>query len=386
MPSATATVIGAGVFGTCVADALRADGLAVTLVEQAEPGHTNSSSGGRTRVIRCGHGDARGDHYARSARRAWTLWQGIEERLGVPLLTRTGALWLAATVDGVERAAHDRLAALGIPAEWLDARQLADDPRLDTRDLAGALHEPDAGVLAAGPAVAALVADLATRGVRVLRGLAVPDAAGRPALDGASLDADVVVWATGAWLGCQFPRLALVRPARREYVYVTTPADWQPRAPVLIDVAAGVYVLPDVDGAGVKIADDLGLGDAIDLDAPEREPDPAVETRLRAWATRRAPSLAAAPRTGGRVCAYELTPDDEFLVARHPAAPHVWLVGGGSGHGFKHGPALGADVAALIASGAEPDARFGLGARAAGAALRASPPAASGLHLAANVE
>ena len=371
-PSATAVVVGAGIFGVCVADALQAAGLEVTLLEAREPGHDHSSSGGHSRVIRCGHGDARGDAYARSARRAWALWQQLEQRLELSLLHPVGATWLATSTDGPERSAFDRLRALGIPATWLEPEEL--DPRIRRDDLAGALHEVDAGVLRAGPAVAALAADLARRGVRVRRALATPDAAGRPVVDGEALDADVVVWATGAWLGRQFPALALVTAARREYLYVEPPADWRPDASVLVDVGAGVYVLPDVHGAGVKVADDLGERE-LDLDAAERPPDPEVEARLRAYAAVRLPSLAAARRRGGRVCAYELTADDAFLAGRHPGAPHVWLVGGGSGHGFKHGPAFGADVASWILTGAEPPPGFALGARSgASATLRASPP------------
>jgi sarcosine oxidase len=123
----------------------------------------------------------------------------------------------------------------------------------------------------------------------------------------------------------------------------------------------------------VKVADDLGLH-ALDLDAPERPADPEVEVRLRAYAAARMPSLAEARRRGGRVCAYELTPDDGFLVGPLPASPDVWLVGGGSGHGFKHGPALGEDVAGWILGAGEPPQAWRLGPRTAdGATLRASP-------------
>lgn len=378
-PTASAVVVGAGVFGVFVADALQAAGLAVTLVEAAEPGHDHASSGGHSRVIRSGHGDARGDAYVRSARRAWTLWQQLEERLGERLVHPVGCTWLAATDDGPERQALERLTALGVPAHWLTPEELgAAEARVHPDGLAGALHEPEAGVVRAGPAVAALAADLRRRGVVLRRGVALPDAAGRPVLDGELLDADAVVWATGAWLGRQFPELAPVRAARREYLYVDPPADWRPDASVLIDVAAGVYVLPDVHGAGVKVADDLGPH-PLDLDARERPADPEVEARLRAYAAGRMPSLARSPRRGGRVCAYELTPDDGFLAGRHPASPHVWLAGGGSGHGFKHGPAFGADVAAWVLGRGEPPAAFALGARAhAGATLRASPAGAPG--------
>jgi glycine/D-amino acid oxidase-like deaminating enzyme len=62
-----------------------------------------------------------------------------------------------------------------------------------------------------------------------------------------------------------------------------------------------------------------------------------------------------APLTESRVCQYEQTPDSDFIVDRHPAAHNVWLLGGGSGHGFKHGPALGELVAKLVLEDGEPE-------------------------------
>ncbi|HEU5309813.1 MAG TPA: hypothetical protein VFV24_00035, partial [Candidatus Eisenbacteria bacterium] len=68
---------------------------------------------------------------------------------------------------------------------------------------------------------------------------------------------------------------------------------------------------------------------------------------------------------------YSLTPDTNFLVAPHPEHEHVWLMGGGSGHGFKHGPALAEYVERLLDGREEPDPAFALGARPPGGGLRA---------------
>jgi sarcosine oxidase len=57
------------------------------------------------------------------------------------------------------------------------------------------------------------------------------------------------------------------------------------------------------------------------------------------------------------VCQYESTSSGDFLLDRHPAMSNVWLVGGGSGHGFKHGPAVGEYVTRLM-GGAAGEARF----------------------------
>jgi glycine/D-amino acid oxidase-like deaminating enzyme len=75
---------------------------------------------------------------------------------------------------------------------------------------------------------------------------------------------------------------------------------------------------------------------------------------------RRFPALKGAPVVASEVCQYENTSNGDFLIDRHPDLTNVWLVGGGSGHGFKHGPAIGEYVAARMADGQPVDARFSL--------------------------
>jgi glycine/D-amino acid oxidase-like deaminating enzyme len=70
--------------------------------------------------------------------------------------------------------------------------------------------------------------------------------------------------------------------------------------------------------------------------------------------------LKEAPLLETRVCQYENTSNGDFLIDRHPAFDNVWLVGGGSGHGFKHGPALGEYVAARVVEGGPVEPRFTL--------------------------
>ena len=73
--------------------------------------------------------------------------------------------------------------------------------------------------------------------------------------------------------------------------------------------------------------------------------------------------MKGAPLVEARVCQYENSRDGHFIVDRHPGAPAVWLVGGGSGHGFKHGPAIGEMVAGLVLDDKPPDPFFSLGRR-----------------------
>ena len=90
---------------------------------------------------------------------------------------------------------------------------------------------------------------------------------------------------------------------------------------------------------------------------------------MRAYLSRRFPELARAALVGWRTCQYDLTADTEFLITRVPGRPGCWLLGGGSGHAFKHGPSLAAYMADLIETGADPDPRFAAGARSGGTSL-----------------
>ena len=110
--------------------------------------------------------------------------------------------------------------------------------------------------------------------------------------------------------------------------------------PAWSDDAGGCYGIPCVDDRGFKIGIDR-VGPRFDPSNGERITDPDDLRLARAFLRRRFPELAQRPVLETRVCQYESTPDRHFLIDRHPAWENVWLVGGGSGHGFKHGPRIG---------------------------------------------
>ena len=159
---------------------------------------------------------------------------------------------------------------------------------------------------------------------------------------------------------------ASLRRARRSSTSARRPATRDSRRPPCL---CGWTLLPARDrvrstafqprgSSGFKVADDAP-GPAIDPTSGDREVSADGVARARAFLSRRFPALADAPLVGSEVCQYESTPDDHFIVDRHPRAANVWIVGGGSGHGFKMGPAVGEMVASLV-----------LGRRAAGSAVR----------------
>ena len=66
---------------------------------------------------------------------------------------------------------------------------------------------------------------------------------------------------------------------------------------------------------------------------------------------------------------YENSSNGDLRIDRHPNLANVLLVGAGSGHGFKHGPAVGRYAAQfLLGSLAAVEPRFSLATKAETAA------------------
>jgi sarcosine oxidase len=365
----SAIVVGAGIFGGCVAHELVERGWDVTLVDRYPPGHARAASGGESRLIRAAHGDD--VWYVRSARRAWERWWELQEEAAWDLLVPAGVVWFARDENGWEAESERVLTAEGVPTERLSASDAASlFPSFAGDDLAFCLLEPDAGVLRARDATRAIVALARRKGARFVGGEASPRPSGGVDLDGDRMDADVVVWACGPWLAGLFPDHAKLRVTRQEVLHFGAPIAWEtPPVPAWVEYDAAFYGLGDLDGRGVKVSPDRE-GPEFDPDRDDRIPTAEAEAAARAYLGRRFPALADAPLVFSRVCPYSLTSDTNFLIARHPGQDGVWLLGGGSGHGFKHGPALAEYVADLLEGGGEPDERFGLGERGPGRSLR----------------
>ena len=361
-------VVGAGVFGASLARHCARAGWAVTLVERVAPGHERSGSGDLSRIIRCGHGVD--EWHARSARRAWALWHEIDPRLVVGC----GVLWLARGDDGWEAATERTLRALGIPCARVNPAERF--PSFAGDDVAWALLEPEAGVLRARDATLTLAKQAIAAGAEYAGADARPAGAAVVLDDGRRLEADRVVWACGAWLGSLFADLVTLRITQQDVFYFEAGARWRtPGVPAWVDYDGAAYGLGDLDGRGVKVCSDVE-GPPFDVDGA-RVPLAAHERGARKLLARRFPALAGVPLAASRVCQYELTADTRFLIAPHPDHDgRVWLLGGGSGHGFKHGPALAERVERWLAGAEPPDPQFGLGPRTADRALRTAGSAA----------
>jgi sarcosine oxidase len=361
-------VVGAGTFGASLAWRLARAGDRVTLVDQFEPGDARASSGGETRLLRCAHGSHA--DYASMARRARALWRELEAESGEELFLERGVAWLSHREDGWEAESERTLASQGIPHERLDAATAARCfPSFRGDELAFVLLEPEAGVLRAQRAVETLASQARKHGARIVRARARPEGA-RVLLDDATrLEGDAVVWACGGWLVRLFPQLVSIRVTRQELLFLDGGPRWKAEhVPAWCDYDRAMYGTPDVDGLGVKAALDRE-GEPLDPDA-ELPTATTTEGAVREYLRERFPALEHAPLVRARSCRYELTPDTHFVAAPHPEHPQVWLVGGGSGHGFKHGPAMAERLAAAIKDGEPLPAHFALGDRQPGRSLR----------------
>jgi sarcosine oxidase len=368
MPSAV--VVGAGVFGAALADRLAGDGWRVTLVDRDEPGHQRAESGGESRLMRFSHGpDA---WYTRSAWRARELWRELERDSGSRLLVKSGLVWFARREHGWEAESQRVLAAEGVPVERLAPEAAAElFPSLRTDDLAFVLHEPAAGILRAREATRALARRAGQRGATLERAAALPDGAAVRLDDGRRLEADRVVWACGAWLPRLFPGLVQLHVTQQDLFFFEAPPDWStPPLPGFVDYDGAAYGLGALDGNGVKVGPDWD-GPALDPDLWPRPPRPETERLTRDYLAMRFPALAGAAVSSHSACQYSLTADTHFIAAPHPEHDgRVWLYGGGSGHGFKHGPALAERMACWLRQDEGPEPRFGLGPRNRDRSLR----------------
>jgi sarcosine oxidase len=362
-------VIGAGCFGAWTAWSLRRRGSSVLLLDQYGSGNARASSGGESRIIRMGYGPD--ELYTRMSLRSLDAWKRLAEDTREPLFHETGVLWLARAGDRYAADTLATLARVGVPHEALDASEIrARYPQFLLDDDFRAIFEPESGALMARRAVQAVVREAMRAGADCrTAAVAVPEPRGRLTTlrtgDGTEIAAGTFVFACGPWLPKVFPDLlgARIFPTRQEvFFFGPPPGDGRfapPRMPTWIDFGAEIYGLPDLEARGVKLAPDRH-GEPIDPDSADRIVGAESVARIRAFLAHRFPALASAPVVETRVCQYENTSNGDFLIDRHPDADNVWLVGGGSGHGFKHGPAVGEYLAEAMLDGAKPEPRFGI--------------------------
>jgi len=234
------------------------------------------------------------------------------------------------------------------------------------------IHEPGGGFLRARLACQAVVKGFLAEGGDFQTVAVLPHQLesacphGVMLSNGSRLIADRYVFACGPWLGQLFPETIgnRIRPTKQEVFFFGTPLGddrfSEGQLPVWADHGPRfIYGMPAGDGRGFKIADDTP-GPDFDPTDGERVFSGEALRLAREYLGFRFPAMRNAPLEETRVCQYESTPDSDFIIDRHPQGEQVWIVGGGSGHGFKHGPALGELMAELIRQESDPEPRFRL--------------------------
>ena len=364
-------VVGAGAFGGWTALHLLRSGAKVTLLDTWGPGNSRASSGGETRVIRGTYGPDR--IYVEMVARSLALWRENEKLWERPLYRPNGALWMAGDDDAYEKASLPILRDVGLRFEELDVAEARRRfPQVNFDGVRWAIQEEDAGYLLARRACAAVLEGFLAEGGEYRQSAAKPKLdengklGGVVLADGSLVSGDQYVFACGPWLGEIFPDVLgdRIRPTRQDVFYFGTPrgdnrysAD---NLPVWIDNGERIfYGIPGSEWRGFKIADD-SRGEPFDPTGGERTYSPVALAAARDYVEFRFPGLKGAPLLEARVCQYENSPDSHFILDRHPRLDNVWLVGGGSGHGFKHGPAVGEQVADLVLGKRSPNAFFSL--------------------------
>ena len=385
-------VVGAGAFGGWSALWLLRRGARVTLVDARGPGNIQGSSGGATRIARAVYGT--NAPAMRLAIRSMQIWKEEQTRLGVELFRERGVLWMTTTSDdSYLKTALPLLRGAARPFEEVTPAAAARRwPAMNFEDARRVVLEPMAGYLLARRASETVARQVAAEGGTVRQAdvlpTALPDLPG-PDGDGAApgrldaltlaggerLEADAFVFALGPWIGGFFPGLIgdRVRPTRQElFTFATPPGDarfFDEALPTWADLGATLrYGIPGPDPAstrrarearGMKFGDDT-RGPIFDPTQGDRAASAEGERAARAYLAHRFPALKAPPLESAQVCQYEETPDRQYLIDRHPHAENVFIAGGGSGHGFKNGPAIGTMVAAMVLDGRETDPDFAL--------------------------
>ncbi len=360
MPSKTGVaVIGAGVFGCWSALSLQEAGCPTTLVDAWGVAHPRASSAGETRLIRMGYGPKA--HYTEWAWESLDRWKRAQESWDCHLFVPGGVVWVAPPSDPDLRLSIKALTELNIPHQLIPPRELAQRyPQFNAEDLGPALLEPESGVLFARKACRRAARAFQRQGGEFLLGRVLPphrregEIVSLALADGRQIKADRFLFCCGPWLPQLFPDwlAEALKPTRQEVFFFGPPAGSEDydiaRMPAWIELGEQKsYGVPACAGRGFKVARDE-RGPECDPSSQERTPSPKELKKVRSYMEHRFPGLKGAPLVESRVCQYEASFDQDLLMGVHPRHPNLFVAGGGSGHGFKLGPAVGKRAADMV--------------------------------------
>jgi glycine/D-amino acid oxidase-like deaminating enzyme len=375
VPVRNVAVVGAGVFGLWSAYTLQRAGLRVTLLDAFGAGNIRSSSNDETRMIRVGYGNS--DIYTRMAARSTDLWKETQTRLRKELFVQSGCLWLMGDDEKYFRLSIPYLNNLNVPyEEWKPEELSKKYPNIALQDISKAFFEPNAGYLLARRSCDAILEAFIAEGgeykplaakLKIIRAGEIEQI---QLSDGSMLRAEQFVFACGAWLGEIFPDALgdVIHPTRQEVFYFGVGYDDKKinKLPAWVDMTgkALMYGIPgagaDTRSSGFKVADDTRPGGVFNPTSGDRLPSDDGVKAARRFMAQRFPDMQNAPLIHAKVCQYENSVDGDFIIDRLPEAKNAIVVGGGSGHGFKHAPAIGELVAGMLMQGKETPKTFAL--------------------------
>jgi glycine/D-amino acid oxidase-like deaminating enzyme len=365
-------VIGAGAFGSWSALYLLRKGFHVTLIDAWGPGHSRSSSSDETRVIRSTYGA--NETYFDLNVHAINLWKENQELFGRQLFFNTGVLWFCyhketPLVDASISFARKHK----MEYEYLTPAEIKKKfPQINVNDLHHAYFDPYGGYLKAKTSGHLVNEAFTKEGGRYVQSHVQPGKIVLNGLDGISLSngsnvqADAYIFACGSWLGKLFPEILgnVITCTKQEVYYFGVPAEQSlmfENLPVWVDVDGKnfYYGIPGNENRGFKIGVDI-RGEIFDPTSGDHTYSPDTLKKAREFVAHRFPNLKNAPLLESKVCPYENSPDGNFIFDRLPGTTNAFILGGGSGHGFKHGPALGYLVAQVLAGEKQSPALFSL--------------------------
>jgi sarcosine oxidase len=349
--------------GSFTAAEIARRGFSVAGFDQFRPPHARGSHSGGTRVYRVAYPEGTG--YVNLAQRAGQLWDQAAERLGAPLLHRTGMLYMGPPgqtfLHEIEESARtNRLHLETLTPEEIHRRY----PAFQVPEDYAGLFDPQAGWIDVDASITLSNAQAESLGVdcffeqRVLGWKAFPAKVQVELQDG-TITADRLIITAGAWAAHLMQDLALPLAIKRKVIAWFDPLNPELFAgiPVFTFPENSVYGFPLVPGLGVKMAEHGGGSYVTGADSDVPPPGAEDLDPLAAIAGKYMPKLAGAyPESGSRLhhsvtCLYTMTPDEDFFLDCHPRFPNVVFAAGFSGHGFKFAPLVALSLADLALDG-----------------------------------
>ena len=358
-------IIGLGTMGSFAAVELAKRGFSVVGFDQFTPPHGRASHSGGTRVYRIAYPEGTG--YVQLAQRAGELWDQATEQLGTQLLHRTGMLYMGIPNQAFIREIEESASTNQLHVETLSADEVHRRyPAFEIGEDYVALFDAQAGWIDVDSSISSSLAHAQALGVecvfdQAVQGWDAPASEVRVHLQNGTITAASLIITAGAWTGNLLRDLHLPLAVKRKVIAWFDPlapelfaAD---RIPVFTFAENAIYGFPSVPGLGVKLAEHAGGSYLPHADSPVSPPGAADLDPIAAIAAKYMPKLAGSyPEARSRLlrsatCLYTMTPDEDFIVDRHPEFSNVVFATGFSGHGFKFAPLIAVALADLVQQG-----------------------------------